>query len=200
MNAADYGAATSRRRLIVQAVRKSSGEKIVWPEQTHSEKASLFGYPLWRSAAEIIDWSIPGESIFDRKKPLCVNTLRRIEAGIRKFWGEWAEPFLVVLRGTGDQQIVSSAIPLTRPLPTLTANRGHMMLIRPFWTDISHTQNRSAVNGTVDTPLNTITCSHGSHAIVMPFLTRYNGGENRIHGVESPMPVIDRTTNRPFRN
>ena len=191
LNAADYGAATSRRRLIVQAVRKSSGEKIVWPEQTHSSQETLFGYRPWRSAAEIIDWSIPGESIFDRKKPLCANTLRRIEAGIRKFWGEWAEPFLIVLRGTGADQINSSAVPLTVPLPALTAGGGHMVLIRPFWTDISHTRNMLAVNGTVDTPLNTITCSHGSHAIIMPFITRYNGGENRNHGVNSPVPVID---------
>lgn len=196
LNAADYGAATSRRRLIVQAVRKSSGEKIVWPEQTHSEKASLFGYPLWRSAAEIIDWSIPGESIFDRKKPLCENTLRRIEAGIRKFWGGWAEPFLVVLRGTADQQIVSSAVPLTRPLPTLTANRGHMMLIRPVMVDMSHpgdANDGSRCRGEAS-PLGTITCRN-NWAVAMSFLTRYNGGENRIHGVDSPMPVID-TSNR----
>ena len=78
LNAADYGAPTSRERLIIQAVRKSSGEKIIWPEQTHSSDPGLFGYKPWRTAAEIIDWSIPGTSIFDREKPLCENTLRRI--------------------------------------------------------------------------------------------------------------------------
>lgn len=72
LNAADYGAATSRERLIVQAVRKSSGEKIYWPEPTHEKEPEIrlfenMAQP-WRSAAEIIDWSIPGESIFDRKK------------------------------------------------------------------------------------------------------------------------------------
>ena len=194
LNAADYGAATSRRRLIVQAVRKSSGEKIVWPEQTHSSQETLFGYRPWRSAAEIIDWSIPGESIFDRKKPLCANTLRRIEAGIRKFWGEWAEPFLVVLRGTADQQIVSSAVPLARPLPTLTANNGHMVLIRPFFTQYNGGKAEHHVPS-VDAPLPTVTAYAQKYALISPFLTRYNGGENRIHGVESPMPVID-TSNR----
>ena len=86
LNAADYGAATSLERLIVQAVRKSSASRIVWPEPTHTREPGLLSgsYRPWRSAAEIIDWSIPGESIFDRKKPLCTNTLRRIEAGIRK--------------------------------------------------------------------------------------------------------------------
>lgn len=154
LNAADYGAATSRTRLIVQAVRKAAGEKIVWPEQTHSNDPGLFDYKPWRSAAEIIDWSIPGESIFDRKKPLCPNTLRRIEAGIRKYWGAWAEPFLIVLRGTGRDQLDSTAVPLSAPLPTITAGGGHL-------------------------------------ALVSPFLTRYNGGEDRNHGVDSPVPVID---------
>ena len=123
LNAADYGAATSRERLIVQAVRKSSGDRIVWPEPTHTREPGLLSgsYRPWRSAAEIIDWSIPGESIFDRKKPLCTNTLRRIEAGIRKYWGAWAEPFLIVLRGTSERAINSTAIPLSAPLPTLTA-------------------------------------------------------------------------------
>ena len=154
LNAADYGAATSRERLIIQAVRKSCGEKIVWPEPTHSRTPDLFGSKPWRSAAEIIDWSIPGKSIFDREKPLCRNTLRRIEAGIRKYWGAWAEPFLIVLRGTGEDQIDASAIPLSAPVPTISTSGAHVALIEPF-------------------------------------LTRYNGGEDRNHGINDPIPVID---------
>jgi len=196
LNAADYGAATSRKRLIIQAVRKSSGEKIVWPEPTHTQEPSVLfpDLPVWRPASEIIDWSIPGQSIFDRKEPLCDNTLRRIEAGIRKYWGAWAEPFLVILRGTKDGQLDGSAIPLTHPLPTITAQGGHSVLIRPVWLDLSHTRN-GGVSGSTDSPLNTITCTHGTHAVVTPFLTRYNGGEERNHGVEMPIPVID-TRNR----
>lgn len=116
LNAADYGAATSRERLIVQAVRKSSGSRIVWPEPTHTREPGLLSgsYRPWRSAAEIIDWSIPGESIFNRKKPLCANTLRRIEAGIRKYWGAWSEPFIVEYYGQG------GAVPLNIPLHTVT--------------------------------------------------------------------------------
>ena len=154
LNAADYGAATSRERLIVQAVRKSTGEKIIWPEPTHSREQNLFGYKPWRAASEIIDWSIQGKSIFDRERPLCANTLKRIEAGIRKYWGAWAQPFLVILRGTKDSQIQSTAIPLTKPLPTITAGGKHIALIQPFFT-------------------------------------RYNGGDERNHGIESPLPVID---------
>lgn len=192
LNAADYGAATSRERLIIQAVRKSSGERIVWPEPTHLEEPGIFAgqYKPWRTAAEIIDWSIPGESIFNRKKPLCENTLKRIEAGIERYWGDWAQPFLIILRGTKDYQIASSAIPLTKPLPTICAKGEHIALIQPIWLDLAHTKNNGVAN-TTDKPLNTICCSHGTHAVVMPFITRYNGGDNRNHDIQHPIPVID---------
>jgi DNA (cytosine-5)-methyltransferase 1 len=143
LNAADYGAATSRERLIIQAVRKSAGEKIIWPEPTHSRTPDLFACKPWRSAAEIIDWSIPGKSIFDREKPLCANTLRRIEAGIRKYWGAWAEPFLIILRGTDPGQLDSTAIPLTAPLPTITAGGEHVALISPFLTRYNGGEDRN---------------------------------------------------------
>lgn len=178
MNAADYGSATSRERLIIQAVRKSSGEKIVWPEPTHAREPGLFGYKPWRSAAEIIDWSIPGKSIFDREKPLCKNTIRRIEAGIKKYWGAWAEPFLIILRGTGDAQLSSSAVPLSAPLPTITAGGGHVALISPFLT---------RYNGGRD-PIGTITCRN-NWGVAMPFLTAYYGN-GFTSPTTGPVPTI----------
>lgn len=176
LNAADYGAATSRERLIIQAVRESSGEKIVWPEQTHSNVPGLFGYKPWRTAAEIIDWSIPSESIFNRKKPLCENTLKRIEAGIERYWGAWAEPFLVVLRGTKPGQLLGTAVPLSHPLPTLTAGGGgHVMLIRPLFVP---QQSAGAVKpGCLPT-----IATAGAIGLVEPFLTEY-------HGTGGPVPI-----------
>ena len=152
INAADYGAATSRERLIIQAVRKSSGEKITWPEPTHAKEPGLFGYRPWRPASEIIDWSIRGESIFNRKKPLCENTMRRIVAGIKRYWGEMAEPFLIVLRGTSKGAINSTAIPISSPLPTI-ATTGAIGLVQPFL--VQYYGNGIAAG--VDQPINTIT-------------------------------------------
>ena len=152
MNAADFGAPTSRVRLIIQAVRGRG--KIIWPEPTHAKEPGMFGEKPWRSAREIIDWSIPGKSIFARKKPLAENTVRRIESGIRKYWGEWAEPFLVILRGTKSSQCRASVRRLNEPLPTVSAG--------------------------------------GVHAgIVEPFLVRYNGGDERHHSINEPVPVLD---------
>lgn len=179
LNAADYGAVTSRERLIVQAVRKSSGEKIYWPEPTHEKEPEIrlfenMAQP-WRSAAEIIDWSIPGESIFNRKKPLCENTLRRIEAGIRKYWGAWAKPFLIVLRGTSEYAINSTAIPLSALLPTLTAGGEHVALIQPLFIP----QHSAGTVKPVINPLSTVATT-GSIGVVEPFIVEYYGQDGAV--------------------
>lgn len=147
MNAADYGAATSRERLIIQAVRKSSGEKIIWPEPTHSKEPGLFNYQPWRPASEIIDWGIRGESIFNRKKPLCGNTMRRIEAGICKYWGEMAAPFLIRYNG-GDNRVHS----VTDPLPVIDCSNRYG-LVRPFFIQYYG----AGMTAGVEEPMNTIT-------------------------------------------
>lgn len=192
LNAADYGAATSRERLIIQAVRKSTGERIVWPEPTHLEEPGIFAgqYKPWRTAAEIIDWSIPGESIFNRKKSLCENTLKRIEAGIERYWGDWAQPFLIILRGTKNYQIASSAIPLTKPLPTVCAKGEHIALIQPNLIQYNGGQPEQHIPS-LGMPLPTITAHAQKYALIRPFITRYNGGENRNHDIQQPIPVID---------
>lgn len=184
MNAADYGAATSRKRLIIQAVRKSSGEKIIWPEPMYSKTPNLFGNAPWRSAAEIIDWSIPGQSIFGRKEPLCENTMRRIEAGIEKYWGEWAEPFLIVLRGTKEKQLASSAIPITWPLPTITAGGEHIALISPLFIP----QHSGGTVKPTTEPLSTIATT-GSIGIVEPFILACYG-QGFTQQINEPLPTI----------
>ncbi|MBO4304639.1 MAG: DNA cytosine methyltransferase [Lentisphaeria bacterium] len=192
MNAADFGAPTDRKRLIIQAVRGRG--KIIWPDPTHAREPGIFGEKPWRAAAEIIDWSIPGKSIFGRKKPLCPNTLRRIEAGIRKYWGQWAEPFLIVLRGTGEKQIDASAIPLSAPVPTITTTGKHVALITPIWLDQSHTKT-GGVSGRITDPLNTICCSHGTHSVVTPvIMDMSHPGDHadaaRCRGGSDPMGTI----------
>ena len=200
LNAADYGAATSRRRLIIQAVRKSSGEKIVWPEPTHAREPGLFGYKPWRSAAEIIDWSIPGESIFDRKKPLCANTLRRIEAGIKKYWGAWAEPFIHALNHAECKiEIQLSDIPpfLTRynggddrhhpigdPVPVIDCSNRYG-LISPLMIP---QQSAGRVKPCAGNPMPTIATS-GAVGVVQPFLMSYYS-TGTTTATDRPCPTI----------
>jgi DNA (cytosine-5)-methyltransferase 1 len=125
LNAANYGDATTRERFFL--LGRSDRKPIRWPEPTHSRTgdADLLGpRKKWRSARAIIDWSIEGKSIFDRKRPLSPKTLARIYAGAVKF--RWPEPFLVVLRNHMHVQSVDG------PLPTLCAGGTHIGLAEPF--------------------------------------------------------------------
>lgn len=63
--AADYGAPTIRKRFFL--VARCDGKPINWPERTHaprdSEEVRSGACKPWRSAAEIIDWSLPMFSV-----------------------------------------------------------------------------------------------------------------------------------------
>lgn len=121
--AADYGTPTSRKRLFLIARR--DGAAIVWPDATHGRGRAI----AWRPASEIIDWTLPCPSIFDRRRPLAEATLRRIAAGIRRYVVEAADPFVVKYHGGARSAARGQA--LDEPLRTVdTANR--FALIEPF--------------------------------------------------------------------
>jgi DNA (cytosine-5)-methyltransferase 1 len=187
LNAADYGEATTRERLFIQAKRGRGA--IAWPEAMHSKDAAsqsdLFRSDLkpWRPAREIIDWSLESQSIFDRKKPLASATIRRIEAGLRKFGGKRAEPFLVILRNHADAKSVDE------PMPTLTAGGSHFGLCEPF---VLGQQSGSAPRSTAD-PLPTVS-TDGAIALVEPFIVSPSHGDNGMDGrcrsIDEQLPTV----------
>lgn len=181
LNAADFGDATTRRRLFVLAWR---GRGLApWPAETHAEvgEVDLFGSRMrWRAAREVIDWSIAGQSIFLRRKPLAEATLTRIIAGLVRFGGPAAEPFLAVLRRNG------SSRSLDDPLPTITAGGEHFGLVEPFLLQ----QQSGGVARRVTEPVPTL-ATKGAVSLVEPFLVRYQG----TGGAESiGLPVSTITT------
>lgn len=116
LRACDYGAPTIRKRFFL--IARCDGRPIVWPEPTHgdpeSEAIKSGKLRPWRSAAEIIDWSIPCPSIFETKqeikkkygvqavRPLADNTMQRAARGLDKFVLKSAKPFLVPI-GYGER-------------------------------------------------------------------------------------------------
>lgn len=206
LRACDYGAPTSRKRFFM--IARCDGLPIVWPEPTHgdpkSEAVRSGRLKPWRVAAEIIDWTLPCPSIFERKRPLAENTLRRIARGIQKFVVENPEPFIVRIgqQGFGGDRMQYS---LNQPLTTITTKAEHC-LIAPFLSQYHSyddsargqeltrplltldTSNRYALisafvtkfykTGTgqrMDEPLHTVTTSPGHFAEVRAFLTTYYG-------------------------
>lgn len=95
LNAADYGAYTSRKRFF--GIFAKEGLPIVWPEATHSKEANCDSFKntkKWNPVKDVLDFSDEGESIFTRKKPLSDKTLERIYAGLIKFVAGGKESFL----------------------------------------------------------------------------------------------------------
>jgi DNA (cytosine-5)-methyltransferase 1 len=181
LNAANYGDPTTRERLFVQARR--GRRPITWPEQTHVPEPGLFADQQWRAAREIIDWSIPGKSIFTRNRPLAPNTIARILAGLKRFGGV---DFILPQHAGGRCRTVEE------PLPTITATRTAIGLCRPFLVPFFGERNgQSPRVHSIDDPVPAVT-SHGAGALVQPFIipTNHGKGDVRSHDIEKPMPTI----------
>lgn len=187
-NAADFGDPTTRQRLFIQCRR---GRKpIVWPEPSHSRcgDGSLFGrMRTWRTAREIIDWSIPSKSVFGRKRPLSPNTLARIAAGLHKFGGTAAEPFLVLLNG-GGRQGAGGAKSVDDPVPVITAGGKHIGLCEPFIVPQFSGQGPKSI----DQPLGTITTTSRGVGLVEPFILPPEGvyRGNAARSLDDPLQTV----------
>ena len=163
LHACDFGTPTIRKRLFLVARR--DGQAITWPSPTHGKpdssevkKGTLLPY---RTAAEIIDFSIPAPSIFDRTRPLAKNTLKRIAKGITRYVLDEPEPFII------------SHNRLLVPFITECAQvkGGHFALVSGFVA-----KNYTGVVGhSFNKPLSTVTTVDHHSLVTSHILTMRNG-------------------------
>lgn len=176
-------------------IARCDSKPIVWPKPTHGDPNSLSvqvgKLKPWRTAGEIIDWSIGTPSIFNRKKPLADNTLRRIARGIQRFVVNNPNPFIVRIGQTGfagDRLQYE----LTKPLTTITTKQehclvsptlmvnttgGHHALVTPFLATYYTETTENGVRGqTLGEPIATIPTSN-RFGLVKAFLTKYYGSD-----------------------
>lgn len=197
--AADYGAPTTRKRFVL--VARCDGKPIVWPERTHaprdSKEVKSGKLKPWRSAAEIIDWSLPGYSIFATRKeiwdtygvraqrPLKPNTLRRIIRGVDKFTIKSGNPFIVDCNHSGGGHIKD----VTEPLNTVT--RKHTGgVASAVMAPLTVTNTSNSVGSTAGDPVHTITTA-GNQLFVSANLMSIGqtGGGDRIRDMREPVPT-----------
>lgn len=196
LRACDYGTPTIRKRLFLIARR--DGAPIVWPKPTHGAPASAevkAGKLLpWPTAADIIDWSIPCPSIFERKRPLAENTLRRIAKGLERFVINAAEPFIVKCNHTSTRTVYDCfrGQGINEPLQTITQSPGFAVVqptLAPFITEFANASHQR--NMPADEPLRTI-CAQvkgGHFALVAPVIARQFG--NSVgQSVEDPLGTV----------
>lgn len=202
--AADYGAPTTRRRLVL--IARCDGCAIVWPERTHAPRDSVevrSGKLLpWRSAAEIIDWSLPCPSIFSTKdeiherygisavRPLADNTMRRIIRGVDKFTIKSGAPFIVDCNHSGGGHVTDSQ----EPCKTITAKHTGD-ICRPVLTPLTMTNTSNSAGAPAAEPMNTVrTGGGGGQMLLSPSLIQYHTEKTesaRAAGLDKPVCTVD---------
>ena len=173
LNAADYGAYTSRRRFFGQFAKR--GLPIAFPVATHCKNGEngLFGaLKRWKPVKDVLDFTDEGESIFARKKPLVEKTLERIYAGLVKFVAGGKEAYeLRLTQKTMEEPGQSSGVVKVSYLSKQFSGS-------PYDKNIS-----------VDGPAGAITCKDHHALVSADFLSQYYGnGYNS--SVEKPAPTV----------
>lgn len=190
--ASDFGAPTIRKRFFL--IARCDGQPIIWPTPTHGNPARLdfkkSGLKKWKTAADIIDWSIPCPSIFDRKKPLAENTLRRIARGIQRYVIDNPKPFIVRIgqQGFGGDGMQYGT---DQPLTTITTKAEHCLVmphITKYYGAKSETESRG---GLVTDPIATQT-TENRFGLVCAFLAKHFGGNYTGPGsaIEDPLHTV----------
>uniref|UniRef100_A0AAU8B773 DNA (cytosine-5-)-methyltransferase n=1 Tax=Dulem virus 34 TaxID=3145752 RepID=A0AAU8B773_9CAUD len=207
--AADYGAPTTRKRFFL--IARCDGRPIVWPEPTHapadSQEVKAGAKKPWRSAAEIIDWTLPCPSIFatreeiketyglNAQRPLRPNTMRRVARGVDKFVIKAAKPFVVPM-GYGERAGQAPRVhDIGAPVPTAVGALKHGVC-KPYMVPLTMHNNENAAGTAITEPVNTITSSGagGHQMLITPAMIQYHTEQTeqvRGQAVTDPIMTID---------
>ena len=138
--------------------------------------------PYALPAAHAIDWSMPGQRIGDRTKPLSTKTLARIEAGLARYAGRpltfEARGNTYVRTGADGRPVYARAWPVDQPTATLTTSETRALVVPS-----GGTWNDDATS--VTEPLRTRTARE-TDALVVP----YYGSTREAQSADRPMPTM----------
>lgn len=127
--------------------------------------------PYALPAASAIDWTMPGQRIGDRLKPLSPKTLARIQAGLAKYAGRG---LIVPSGGTWNE----TATPLHHPMRTRTARETDALVVPVEGRDGKQAQHAGE-------PMRTMT-TRAETALVVP----YYGNQREAVPAGRPMPTM----------
>lgn len=187
LNAADFGAYTSRKRFFGQFAKL--GLPIVFPLQTYAKNGDEGGmfhqYKKWKAVRDVLDLNDEGTSIFTKKKPLCEKTLERIYAGLIKFvaGGKKEYEAWILKYNSMNQKNHHNAPSIDEPCPTV-AVQNRLGLVKLNFLSKQFSGDPMSKNQSVERPAGAVTCVD-HHA----FVTAYFGnGYNS--SIEEPNPTI----------
>lgn len=179
-------AASLERGRVGSTQRAKMDEYQSTRDRSHNDCSGRLSY---RTAAEVIDWSDLGTSVFERKRPLKDKTLARIAEGIRRFVIEDASPFVLrVTHGAGGGWKVS---PIDGPLPTQTT-RQDIGVVSPVITPCGGPKREPS---RVSEPCNTI-LTREDRGIAAAVLVQQNHGDCQRQAVDEPLRTVTTQSNR----
>ena len=191
LNAANYGARTSRTRFF--GIFAKHGLPTAWPEATHCKggrAADMFHPALkpWEPVRDVLELDNEGQSIFTRKKPLTERTLERIYAGLMKFVAKGKENFMVKYNSwSKDGKYVAPDI--DEPCPVV-ATQNRLGVAKVQFLSKQFSGEPESKNVSIDEPSGAITCKD-HHAIVgASFLSEYYGGAEHNHSLDVPASTV----------
>lgn len=187
LNAADYGAYTSRKRFY--AIFAKDNLEIAWPEANYRKEGNV-GYEIfccevfkkWKSVRDLLELDDSGESIFNRKKPLCEKTLERIYAGLIRFVAGGKDAFLLKYNSM-NQAGKYIAPDIDEPCPTV-ACQNRLAVAKVQFLSKNYSGDPESKNIGIDRPAGTVT-TIDHHAFVTAY---YGNGHN--HSIDDPAPVV----------
>lgn len=188
LNAANYGAYTSRTRFFGIFAKKNL--PIVFPEPTHCKngKRDMFSsLQSWKPVKEVLELSNEGKSIFERDKPLADKTLERIYAGLIKFVAGGKEAFLIKYNSM-NQSGKYTAPSIDEPCPTVaTQNRLGVAKVQFLSKQFSGDPNGKNIS--INEPCGTITTIDHHAVVSTQFIDAYYGNGHE-HSIELPSPTL----------
>lgn len=180
LNAADFGAYTTRKRFFGIFAKKSL--PIVFPEPTHCKggRQDMFSkLEKWKPVKEVLDFSDEETTIF-REKPLAEKTLERIYAGLIKFVAGGKDAFLSRYNTVRPQDTCKS---VDEPCGVLTTEN-RFAKVQVSFLSKQFSGHPESKNVSVEEPAGAITCKD-HHVFVSAY---YGNGHN--HSVDLPAPTV----------
>ena len=187
LNAADFGAYTSRKRFFGQFAK--CGLPIVFPVQSYAKNGDEGGmfhqYKKWKPVREVLDLQDEGSSIFMKKKPLCEKTLERIFAGLIKFVAGGKKKYedFILKYNSMNKSGHYRPVPTDEPCPVV-ATQNRLGYVKLNFLSKQFSGDPASKNQSVDKPAGTITCVD-HHALVTAY---FGNGFNS--SIESPSPTV----------
>lgn len=190
LNAADYGAYTSRNRLF--GVFAKHHLPIAWPVPTHAKKpakvSDMFGKPLrkWKAVRHVLDLETKGASIFMRKKPLSPKTMQRIYAGLVKFVAGGKENFMAKTYAVASNS--DGVYSTDKPAHTITTRDAQQIVQPEFMLNYQH----SSKTNDLDNPCPTLTTKDRYAIVESEFISKYFSGkpEHKNISINGPAGAI----------